>query len=103
MTATERGPGGWPLDPELAFYEAHVKLSEARKEAEHWRSNHAQLLRRFKAAQTFRSDLVEGKALLKRVVDESTPNISGELRRAISNFLERAARTLDTPDERQSP
>ena len=103
MTTAERGPGGWPVDPELAFYEAHVKLSEARKEAEHWRSNHAQLLRRFKAAQTFRSDLVEGEALLKRVVDETAPNISGELRRTISIFLERAARTMEASEERHSP
>lgn len=96
MTATERGPGGWPIDPQLAFHEAQGKFHEARKEAEHWRSNHAHLLRRFKLAQSYRSDLLDGAALLERVVDESAPSISGELRRAIDHFLERAARTLET-------
>jgi hypothetical protein len=77
MPSTERGPGGWPIDPTLAFHEAQGKFHEARKEAEHWRSNHAQLLRRFKVTQSYRSDLVDGSALLRRVVDESAASISG--------------------------
>jgi hypothetical protein len=42
----ERGPGGWPTDPQIAFMEAHYKLDEARKEAARWRSNHANVARR---------------------------------------------------------
>jgi hypothetical protein len=70
MPSTERGPGGWPVDPELAFFEVQGKFHEARKEADHWRSNHTQLLLRFKAAQAYRGDLVEDATLLKRVADE---------------------------------
>jgi hypothetical protein len=99
MTITERGPGGWPLDPEAAFYEAQGKFHEARNEADHWRSNHADLLRRFKVASSFRADLADGAALLRRVVDESTPQLSGELRRAITDFLAQVARELEDSRE----
>jgi len=87
MPGTERGPGGWPIDPEAAFHEAQGKFHEARKEADHWRANHADLLRRFKIAQTFRGDLEEGAALLRRVAGESRFNLWGDLSRAIDTFL----------------
>jgi hypothetical protein len=99
MTITERGPGGWPLDPQAAFHEAQGKFHEARKEADHWRSNHADLLRRFKLASSYRDDLVDGAALLRRVVDESAPH-TGELRRAITEFLAHVARKLEDSRER---
>jgi hypothetical protein len=102
LGVTERGPGGWPLDPTAAFHEAQGKFHEARKEADHWRSNHADLLRRFKVAQSFRSDLIEGAALLERVANESAPHLSGELLRAINHFLVQVARTLEAPAEDQS-
>jgi hypothetical protein len=95
MPSTERGPGGWPLDPQAAFHEAQGKFHQAQKEAEQWRSNHSELLRRFKMAQSHRSDLVDAAALLSRVVDESGRRLPGDLRRAIDQFLERAARTLE--------
>ena len=44
----ERGPGGWPTDPQVAFIEAKYKLDKARKEVERWRSNHANLARRLR-------------------------------------------------------
>lgn len=37
---TERGPGNWPVDEQLAFIECREKLDKARKEAAHWRDNH---------------------------------------------------------------
>jgi hypothetical protein len=103
MTATERGPGGWPLDPTAAFHEAQGKFHQAQKEAEHWRSNHADLVRRFKVAQNYRSDLVDAAALLRRVVDESGAELAGELRRAINNLLDDVKRTLEAAKEGQSP
>jgi hypothetical protein len=39
MNPVERGPGGWPVDPQQAFTECHDKLVTARKDADHWRSN----------------------------------------------------------------
>jgi hypothetical protein len=99
MPITERGPGGWPLDPVAAFHEAQGKFHEARKEADHWRSNHADLLRRFKVASSYREDLAKGAALLKRVIDESGPQLSGELRRAVVDFLTEVARTLKASHE----
>jgi hypothetical protein len=39
MNDVERGPGGWPVDPQIAFGECHEKLVKARKDADHWRSN----------------------------------------------------------------
>jgi hypothetical protein len=100
MTATERGPGGWPIDPQAAFQEAQGKFHLAQKEAEHWRSNHADLLRRFKVAQTYRGDLVDAATLVRRVVDESDERLSEELRRAINSFLDRVRKTLETEAER---
>jgi hypothetical protein len=47
----ERGPGGWPIDPQLAFIEARYKLDKARKEAARWRSNHANLARALRDLQ----------------------------------------------------
>ncbi len=44
----ERGAGGWPTDPQVAFIEAKYKLDKARKEAARWRSNHANLQRRLR-------------------------------------------------------
>ena len=99
MTQTERGPGGWPLDPEAAFHEAQGKFHQAQKEAEHWRSNHADLLRRFKVAQSYRGDLVDAEALLRRVVDESGQNLPGELRRAIDDLLDHAKTMLEAAND----
>ena len=76
MTATERGPGGWPIDPQAAFQEAQGKFHLAQTESEHGRSNHADLLRRFKVAQTYRGDLVDAARLVRRVVDESDERLS---------------------------
>jgi hypothetical protein len=101
MTTTERGPGGWPLDPQMAFHEAQGKFHQAQKQAEHWRSNHADLLRRFKAAQSFRGDLTDAAALLRRVVDESGPHLPGDLGRAINSFLDQVTETLDAAGEGQ--
>lgn len=42
----ERGPGGWPTDPQVAFIEARYKLDQARRDAARWRSNHAALAKR---------------------------------------------------------
>lgn len=98
MPSTERGPGGWPVDPKLAFFEAQSKFHEARKEADHWRANHADLLRRFKVAQGYRDHLVDATALLKRVLDESQ-NLSAP-RRAITELLERADSTLEGDSDR---
>ncbi len=42
----ERGPGGWPTDPQVAFIEARYKLDQARRDAARWRSDHAALARR---------------------------------------------------------
>jgi hypothetical protein len=82
MRSTERGLGGWPVDPQLAFFEAQSKFHEAWKEAVHWRSNHAQLLRRLKAAQTYRVDLDEGATLLKLLIARrSSPEMSGRTHR----------------------
>jgi hypothetical protein len=44
----ERGPGGWPTDPQIAFIEAKYKLDKARKELARWRSNHANIARRLR-------------------------------------------------------
>ena len=44
----ERGPGGWPTDPNLAFIEARYKLDQAREEAARWRSNHETVVRRLR-------------------------------------------------------
>jgi hypothetical protein len=44
----ERGPGGWPTDPKVAYLEARYKLDEARKEAARWRANHANVARRLR-------------------------------------------------------
>ena len=103
MPTTERGPGGWPIDPVAAFHEAQGKFHEARKEADHWRANHADMLRRLKVAQSYRSDLVDGVALLRRVVDETGEHVTRELRRAITDFQTRTARTLESPVEGDSP
>jgi len=44
----ERGPGGWPTDPQIAFIEAKYKLDKARRELARWRSNHANVARRLR-------------------------------------------------------
>lgn len=103
MAVTERGPGGWPVDPVAAFHEAQGKFHEARKEADHWRSNHSDLLRRFKTAQTYRDDLIESAELLRRVIDESGPQLNGDLHRAITNLLAKINARLAPPTENQSP
>ena len=95
MPATERGPGGWPVDPEAAFHEAQGKFHEARKEAEHWRSNHADLLRRFKIAQVYRGEVVEATELLGRVNSVAGAGMPTELRRAIEAFLAEATASLE--------
>lgn len=48
MINTERGPGGWPVDPKLAFIEATAKLDQARREAQRWRANHAAIAKRLR-------------------------------------------------------
>ncbi len=93
MPTTERGPGGWPIDPVAAFHEAQGKFHEARKEADHWRANHADLMRRFKVTQTYRQDLTEGATLLRRAIGEA-PQVSSDLRRAITQFLQHVETTL---------
>jgi len=98
MPTTERGPGGWPIDPVAAFHEAQGKFHEARKEADHWRANHADLMRRFKVTQIYRRDLTEGAALFRRVIGEA-PQLSTELKRTITQFLEHIETTLEKEPE----
>ena len=82
-----------------AFHEAQGKFHDARKNADHWRANHADLLRRFKVAQHYRGELVEGVALLKRAVDEGADHLLAELHRAITGFLVNAEKTLEALSE----